>query len=219
MDGRVRLEDNKGALAALAGFTRITSMAKRDRQRVRYELDATGVTELSGGEIAAILRAADTMIGRGGRTQLSKVLKGSREKTILEHGLDLCPAYGFYRYVPIEEVLRRVDWMIENEYLAIVYSARLPVVAFTERGWAIEAETMAEELVGRFETWLAKGPPYDFTELKDRDRKMIFLLLDKLAASGRPELIPLLREWAEIDYAKVRARIAAVIRTLTGPPW
>lgn len=193
-------------------------MAKRDRQRVRYQLDATGVKELSGGEVSAILRAADTMIARGGRTQLSRVLKGSREKIILEHGLDLCPAYGFYRHIPLDEILRRIDWMIENEYLQITYNGRLPVVIFTERGWAVEVETMAEELVRMFEARLAKGPPHDFSELKDRNRQMIFLLLDKLEASGRPELIPLLQEWAEIDYAKVRARIAAVIRTLTGPP-
>jgi hypothetical protein len=193
-------------------------MAKRDRQRVRYQLDATGVKELSDGEIAAVLRAADTMIARGGRTQLSKVLKGSREKIILEHGLDLCPAYGFYRSVPLDEILRRIDWMIENEYLQITYNGRLPVVVFTGRGWAIEVETMAKELVGMFEVRLDNGPPYDFSELKDRNRQMIFLLLDKLEASGRPEFIPLLEAWAGIEYAKVRARIASVIRTLTISP-
>jgi hypothetical protein len=191
-------------------------MSRRDRQRVRYQLDSTGVKELSDGEIAAILRAADTMIARGGRTQLSKVLKGSREQTIFEHGLDLCPAYGFYRDVPIDEILRRVDWMIENDYLRIEYNGRLPVIVFTERGWDIEVETMAVELVRMFETRLAAGPPYDFSELKDRNRQMIFLFLDKLEASGRREFIPLLEAWAEIDYQKVRARIARVIRTLGG---
>ncbi len=193
-------------------------MAKRDRQRVRYRLDATGVEELSDSEITAILRAADTMIGRGGRTQLSKVLKGSRGKIIIEHGLDLCPVYGFYRNVPLDEILRRIDWMIENEYLRITYNGRLPVVVFTERGWAIEVETMAEELVGTFEVRLDNGPPYDFSELKDRNRQMIFLFLDKLEASGRPEFIPLLEAWAGIEYAKVRARIASVIRKLRVSP-
>jgi len=193
-------------------------MGKRDRQRVRYQLDSTGVKNLAGPEIAAILRAADEMIGAGGRTQLSRVLKGSREKVIFEHGLDLCPSYGFYRELPIDEILRRIDWMIENDYLRIIYNGRLPVVVFTERGWAIEVEKRAEELVGMFEARLDHGPPYDFSELKDRNRQMIFLFLDKLEASGRPEFKPLLEAWAEIDYAKVRARIARVIRTLTAPP-
>jgi isopentenyldiphosphate isomerase len=39
-------------------------------------------------------------------------------------------------------------------------------------------------------------------------------LLEKVEASARPQMIPLLRAWAEIDYKKVRARIAAVIRSI-----
>src|SRR5436190_1563202 len=120
--------------------------------------------------------------------------------------------------MPVDEILRRIDWMIENDYLGIIYSGRLPVVVFTERGWAIEVEKRAEELVGMFEARLDQGPPYDFSELKDRNRQMILLFLDKLEASGRPEFKPLLEAWAEIGYAKIRARIARVIRTLTSPP-
>jgi len=52
------------------------------------------------------------------------------------------------------------------------------------------------------------------SHLKDRDRGMIFLFLDKIEASGRPELVPLLKAWMEIEYAKVRARISSAIRAL-----
>src|SRR5438067_758750 len=173
----------------------------RKVKRVRYYIDSGGVS-LPATEIAAILRGADMMIAAGGRTQLSKLLKGSREKSVIEHGLDRCPSYGFYRGVPIDEVLRRIDWMIENEYLRIEYSYRLPVLEFTKHGWAIEVETMAEELLRGFDDRLAAGPPYDFSDLKDRNRKMIFLLLDKVAASRRFEFIPLLRAWQRIDYQK-----------------
>ena len=188
----------------------------RRKQRVPYHLDAKGVAALSHEEIAAILRGADTMIGRGGRTQLTKLLKGSREASVLEHGLDRCPSYGFYRDLTLEEILRRVDWTIQAGFLRLEYAGRLPVLVFTERGWAIEVETMADELLRVFDERLAVGPPYDLSDLKDRNRQMILLLLDKVEASGRPELIPLLEAWAEIDYAKVRARIARVIRTLAG---
>jgi hypothetical protein len=192
-------------------------VSRRRLQRVPYRLDATGVGHLTPNEIAAILRGADTMIGRGGRTQLAKLLKGSREASVLEHGLDRCPSYGFYRELSVEEVLRRIDWVIENDLLEIEYSGRLPVLVFTEEGWAIEVETMAEELLHGFDARLAAGPPYDMSDLKDRNRQMILLLLDKLEASGRPELIPLLQAWHAIDYAKVRARIATVIRALATP--
>jgi len=36
------------------------------------------------GELVAILRAADELIMAGGRTLLSRVLKGSRERKVLE---------------------------------------------------------------------------------------------------------------------------------------
>lgn len=98
------------------------------------------------------------------------------------------------------------------------YAYRLPVLVFTERGWDVEVETMADELFRGFDARLDAGPPYDFSNLQDRNRQMIMLLLDKVEASARPKLIPLLQAWAGIDYAKVRASIGAVIRTLGAPP-
>lgn len=189
-------------------------MSRRRVNRVPYQLDASGVRDLPPDEIAAVLRGADTMIARGGRTQLAKLLKGSREATVLEHGLDRCPSYGYYRQLSHDEILRRVDWTILHGFLRIEYAGRLPVLVFTERGWAIEVETMTEELLRGFDARLAAGPPYDFSDLKDRNRQMILRLLDKLEAAARPELIPLLEAWAEIDYAKVRSRIGKAIRTL-----
>jgi hypothetical protein len=188
-------------------------MSKR-KQRVPYHLDSGGVRDVGSTEISAILRGADVMIARGGRTQLSKLLKGSRGASILERGLDRCPSYGFHRDLPIEEVLRRIDWVIEHGYLRIEYEGRLPVLVFSPRGWEIERENMAEELLGDLDALLEAGPPYDMSHLKDRDRGMIFLFLDKIEASGRPELVPLLKAWMEIDYAKVRARISNVMKAL-----
>jgi hypothetical protein len=189
-------------------------VSKRNVRRVPYTLDAGGVESLSAAEIAAILRGADDMIGRGGRTQLSKLLKGSRDANLLEHGLHRNPSYGFYRDLPLDEIVHRIDWMIEREYLGIEYDYRLPVLVFTDIGWAIEMATMAAELLDGFEARLAAGPPYDLSHLKDRNRGMIFLLLDTVAASGRTDFIPLLQAWAEIDYAKVRKKIAGVIGAL-----
>lgn len=189
-------------------------MSRRRVQRVAYHLDASGIETLSAREIAAILRGADSMIGLGGRTQLSKLLKGSREAAVIEHELDRNPSYGFYRNLTLEEILKRVDWTIKNDYLRIEYSYRLPVLLFTPKGWAIELVTMANELLRGFDVHLAAGPPYDLSYLKDRNREMIFLLLDRVAASGQRDFVPLLQAWSAIDYAKVRARIAGVIRTL-----
>ena len=53
-------------------------MAKRPP--VAYHLNPANLRELPREDIVAILRAADDMIARGGRTLLARVLKGSREK-------------------------------------------------------------------------------------------------------------------------------------------
>jgi hypothetical protein len=190
--------------------------SRRDQQRVRYSLDASGVAALRDEELAAILRGADDMIGRGGRTQLSKLLKGSREAALIEHGLDQNPSHGFYRNLTLEEILKRIDWAIVHQYLRVEYNFRLPVLVFTPKGWAIEVETMAKELLLGFDARLAAGPPHDLSDLKDRNREMILLLLDKIEASGRIDFVSLLLAWSEIDYAKIRARIREVIRALNG---
>jgi len=62
----------------------------RKKQRVRYELDSGDIKSLTIEEIKGILRAADELIASGGRSMLAKILKGSKDKKVLEHRLDQC---------------------------------------------------------------------------------------------------------------------------------
>ncbi len=189
----------------------------RKVRRVPYTLDSRGIKSLPAPEIAAILRGADNLIASGGRTLLVRVLKGSRMKKVLELGLDRSPVYGYYAHLSSEEVLARIDWTIQHGFLAIEYDYRLPLLVYTEKGWEIERETYATELLQQFDARLAAGPgPFDMMYLKDRSRDMILLLLDKVEQTGDPKYIPLLEAWAEIDYKKVRQRIGQVIRRLRG---
>ena len=119
-------------------------MAKRGK-RVHYSLDKGEVKGLPREDIEMILRAADDLIMKGGRNMLVKTLKGSREKKLLEHGMDQNPAYGFYKDLSMEAVGERVDWMILAGYLKIVYDYRLPLIVYTDRGWEIEKYTYARE--------------------------------------------------------------------------
>jgi hypothetical protein len=186
-------------------------MSKKVR-RVRYRLDDKGIHSLPPEEVAAILRGADELIMSGGRSLLTRILKGSRAQKVLELGLDRSPVYGYYNHLRMDEILARIDWVILEGYLDIEYDYRLPLLVYTERGWAIERETYANELLRGFDDLLATGPrPYDMSYLKDRDRGLIFLLLDKVRATGDAKYIPLLEAWAEIDYKKVRKRIRHVI--------
>ena len=177
-------------------------------------MDSGGITHLEFNEIKAILRAADELIASGGRTMLTKILKGSRDKKLLGHGLDQCPVYGFYGQFTLVEISQRIDFIIENGYLEIEYSSRLPVIVYTEKGWEIERETYAEELFQKLED-LLDGSDFSFVvELKDRNRGMILLLIDKIRNTGNPDFIPLLRAWQFIEYKKVRYAIQGVINEL-----
>ena len=188
----------------------------RKRERVHFHLDSGEITYLTNDEIKAILRAADGLISTGGRSMLSKVLKGSKDKKVLEHGLDQNPGYGFYSHLTIPEIIQRIDWVIINGYLRIDYNGRLPVVVFSEMGWEVERETYTEELLQKL-TKLLDGHDYSFVgELKDRNRGMILLLIDKIRKTNNPDFITMLKAWQEIDYKKVQAALQGAIGYLTG---
>ncbi len=189
----------------------------RKVRRVPYQLDPKDVKDLPLEELRVILRGADDLIMTGGRSLLSKILKGSRQRRVLELGLDTSPVYGFYKELPLEEVMARIDWVILNGYLDIEYDYRLPMLVYTEKGWEIEKETYASELLQGFDEKLdSVSAEYDMSYLKDRDRGMILLLLRKVEATGDDKHIPLLEAWMKVDYKKVRNRIRQVISNLEG---
>lgn len=183
----------------------------RKKQRIRYELDSGGIHHITDDEIRAILRAADELIATGGRSMLAKILKGSKDKKVLEYRLDECPVYGYYKALTLSEIANRIDWMIQKGYLKIEYNNRLPMIVFSEIGWEIERETYAEELLELL-TKLLGGKDYTLVhELKDRNRGMILLLLEKIKLTGNARFIPILRAWKEIEYKKVQAEIQNVM--------
>lgn len=186
----------------------------RRRQRVRVSLDSGDVVKLRDEEIRAILRAADELIGVGGRSMLVKILKGSKDKKILEHHLDECPAYGYYRSLTMEEISRRVDWTLEEDYLRIEYSGRLPMLVFSEKGWEIEEKTFAEEIYAEFCRALSEGEQSVITRMKDINRQVVFDVLEMIRNSGKREFIPLLEAWKKDEVRKVRERIESVRKSL-----
>jgi hypothetical protein len=191
-------------------------MSRKKYDLVRYKLDADGIMELSSEEIAAVLRAADELIMTGGRGLLTKILKGSRDKKLLALNLDQSLMYGYYNHLTLAEIQKRVDWLILNGYLAIEYELSIPLLRYTEKGWAIERETFARELLADFDQKLASGQPeFDMVYLKDRARDMILVLLDLVEETNNPKYIPLLKAWAQVDYKRVRQRINEVVQALS----
>jgi len=113
----------------------------RKVRRVPVTLNARDVKELPGDEIRMILRGADDIMGSGGRGLLARILKGSRQKAVLEHELDRSPVYGALSELSLEQITARIDWLIIESYLRIEYDYRLPLLVYTKRGWEIERET------------------------------------------------------------------------------
>ena len=188
----------------------------RKVNRVKYHLDSRGIKELPYEEIAAILRAADDLIMCGGRNLLSKLLKGSKEKKLLELGLDKNPSYGFYSDISLENILAKVDWIIQNNYLSIEYDYRLPLLIFTEEGWEIEKDIYSTELLNGFDKMINSGANYfNMNYLKDKNRGLIFLLLDKARQTKDKKYLPILEAWKEIDYKKVKQKINQVINSIS----
>jgi superfamily II DNA helicase RecQ len=188
----------------------------RKVRRVRYTLDDKGIKPLPHEEIVAILRGADDLIMRGGRNLLAKILKGSREKKVLELKLNKSPVYGYYKHLTLDQILARIDWVILKDYLDLEYDYRLPLLVYTKKGWEIEKDIYSDELLVGFDKMLESGAAsFNMLYLKDKDRQLIFMLLDKIEASGNRRYIPLLEAWMKVDYKKVRKRIRQVINNLT----
>jgi len=185
------------------------------KARVSPQLNTKGITMLLEGELVAILRAADELIMAGGRTLLSRVLKGSRERKVLELKLDSCPSYGYYRELNYPDIMKRIDWAIVKGYLAIDYLGRMPVLTFTSAGWEIEQNTYSDELLKKLRE-IANGPVQmaDVEFLRDKNRSLIFMLLDKIEAAKDNRLLSVLEEWRKTDYKKVRTRISEIMQSL-----
>jgi len=182
--------------------------------RVQYELDSKGIKQLPLNEIKAILRGADDLIMSGGRSMLAKILKGSKDKKVLELGLDQSPVYGYFNKLKLDEITAKIDWLIINDYLEIKYDYRLPLLAYTEKGWHTERDTYSDELLEKLRE-LLKSSDFSFVvDLKDRNRGMILLLLDKIKATRDKRFIPLLEAWETIEYKKLQAVISEVIEAL-----
>ncbi|WHY64996.1 RQC-minor-1 family DNA-binding protein [Neobacillus sp. SuZ13] len=188
-------------------------MVKKGNQ-VGYALNPNGIKSLPDSEIKTILRGADDLIMSGGRAMLAKILAGSKDKKLLELELDYSPVYGALKGISQKEILAKVDWLILHHYLAIEYDGRLPMLVYTDKGWDIERETYANELLEKLID-AAENRRYEFVEiLKDRNRSLILLLLEKIADSGNKDLITILEAWQTIEFKKVRTRIQEVIDIL-----
>lgn len=88
------------------------------------------------------------------------------------------------------------------------------MIVYTDTGWEIERDTYSDELLEKLRSHISGEDCSFVNDLKDRNRGMILLLLEKIKSSGDRGFIPLLKCWSEIGYKKVREEIRKVISHL-----
>jgi ATP-dependent DNA helicase RecQ len=81
-------------------------------------------------EAKMALSCVGRMKGRFGVTMAAKVLKGSRDKRLLEFGLDRLTTYGLMRHLPEKEIADWLYWLVAEGYLRLS-EGQYPVVSLT----------------------------------------------------------------------------------------
>ena len=188
-------------------------MSRRDH-RILVTLDTGDIKELSQEDIKMILRAADPCIMKAGRNMLAKILKGSKDKKVLELKLNECPVYGYYHDMKLADIMHHIDWMIDEDYLRIKYDGRLPLLVFSDEGWAIEKETFAQELYQQFLLDVKENNPRVIHKLIKVNRKVILRILDIIEEEGTKEFIPCLEAYRKIESKRIGRRIIEVENTI-----
>ena len=184
------------------------------RNKVQFELSNVQGINLDEKEINAILRAADEIIFQSGRTMLAKVLKGSKEKRLMELGLNVCPTYGYFNDKTINQITVYIDWMIINDYLDISYKGQLPMIVFSEKGWELYKPIYAFELYNLIFNISQAHKDDVFQTLENANREVIIMLLYMIGESKNIGFIRFLQEWELIAVKKVKAKIRGAINKL-----
>lgn len=185
------------------------------KSKVSYQLNnIKGQIGPSEEDIKNILRAADEIIFVGGRTMLAKILKGSKDKKLLEKQFELCPSYGYYNKLTIEEITKIIDWMIINNYLDIDYNGRLPMIVFSGKGWETYKPVYMDELYNKILNVGEDARDALIEELTKTNREVIIMLLLKIGSSKNIGFIRFLTKWETVEVKKVRQKISGAILKL-----
>jgi len=81
-------------------------------------------------EAKMALSCAGRMKGRFGVMMVAKVLKGSRDKRLLEFGLDRLSTYGLMRNLPEKEIADWMYWLVSEGYMKLS-DGQYPTVSLT----------------------------------------------------------------------------------------
>jgi len=130
--------------------------------------NCSGDTELADITVTAqmIFSCVRRMRERFGVTTVAAVLKGSRNKRVLELGFDSLPTYGLLKQHPEKDIVDMINMLVAEGYLSLT-DGKYPVVKLTPA--AIEVLTGAAKVVRRVRREIERQSPQDglFEELRE----------------------------------------------------
>jgi hypothetical protein len=154
-----------------------------------------------------ILRGASEIAAKGGRSQLALLLKGSKDKKLLKHGLNRSDAYGKLSILTIEEIENRVDHLIRQGQLRVEFFGDLPLIILTDGAWEeVRPWSNAQE-------WrrAATAPDRELSDVllqwRNRPRSEQLHLLEAAATLDPGSALRILRAWHSGAGKEMRARI------------
>jgi len=182
-------------------------MGRRDRPRSPVYLNSGGV-KASPEELAIILHGANSVVHLGGRSQLVKLLKGSRDKRILDRGLDADESYGALSQLTLDEIARRVDWTIEEGYLDYYYEWRQPLLMFTKRGWELERPVAVESEFRCFCQDVEEGEMRMAERMADIKYDIQLDVIGLIAQRCDGRCLAHLEAWSSVATKRIRKKIS-----------
>jgi hypothetical protein len=187
----------------------------RPLESITEEIDAAENVPLTVEEHECILRGAWHVAAKGGRTQLSLLLKGSKNKSVLKHGLDQSPVYGKLSYLTIEEIENRIDQLIRKGELRTEFFGDLPLILLADQSW-LRIRPWAHQ----YECLLAvSADARRLTDIlngwRNRRREEQHQLLEAMASTQRESAKRVLQTWHGLAGKEMRSKIETALSTLT----
>jgi len=167
-------------------------------------------------ELRAIVRGADALVMRAGRTMLALILKGSRSRSVLARGFDGLPVYGALAHLSIKAIRDRVDWAIAQGFLQIERDRGADLLCLGPAGWELDRQIYAAEIWRDFECKAAE--PFqlgDYMYLQEINPEILTQVLDDVRRRRAVHLLPVLAAWRGFAGPPVQRRIDRVVGVLS----
>jgi hypothetical protein len=187
----------------------------RPLESITEDIDPAENVPLTVEEHECILRGAWQVAAKGGRSQLSLLLKGSKNKSVLRHGLDQSPVYGKLSYLTIEEIENRIDQLIRKGELRTEFFGDLPLILLTDQSW-LHIQPWAHEYECRLAASAdARGLTAILNNWRNRRREEQHQLLEAMASTQRESAARVLQAWHGLAGKEMRSKIETTLSTLT----